>query len=209
METFDTPSGSMQGKWYVLQALSGQENRALERLKISCEQDRQQGIDNGIESMQIPVDKIDTGRKDKSGKPILRDKKRFPGYILVKARLFQADDERDPHTWEIIHRTQGVIGFIGKDRPVEIKQEQVDEMMAASASAERPKQRVDYVVGEKVLIREEPFMGYKGEIVDIDLEHNTLKLLVSVFSDGGFTPVDLPIDAVERIADEKNSTKKV
>lgn len=196
MDSIENPNPNEASKWYVLQALSGRETHAFSLLHIRCEQDRQAGIDNGIDELHIPEDLIDTGRKNREGKPILRGKKRFPGYILIKVRLFDATGERDAHTWEVIHRTQGIIGFIGKEKPVEIKQEQVNEMLATSASADKPKQRVDYKIGETVQLLCKSFLGYEGVIENIDLEHNRLKVSVNMF--GRSTPLEIGIDEVER-----------
>lgn len=199
-----------EGKWYVLQALSGQEERAMERMKLQIEELTQQGIDGGVDDLRIPVDMIDTGRKTKDHKPVLRAKKRYPGYILIKCRLYDENGERVSSTWELINRTQGVIGFVGyssaqgKDRerdmrtmhPVPIPQHEIDEMLRSQEEESKPKRKIEYRIGESVLLRGSAFVGYEGVIENVDNEHGRLKVSVNMF--GRSTPVEVGIDEVER-----------
>lgn len=199
-----------ESKWYVLQALSGQEERAMERIKLQIEQAKAVGLDSGIDDLQIPVDMIDTGRKNKQHKPILRAKKRYPGYVLIKCRLYDQFGERIAATWELINQTQGIIGFVGyneptaKDQernmrpmhPVEIPRHEIEEMLRSQEEEVVPKRKIDYKIGETVRLQGGGFMGYEGVIEAVDNEHGRLKVSVNMF--GRSTPVDIGIDEVER-----------
>lgn len=184
-----------QAQWYVLQSLSGQENRALKLLQGRIEADREMGIDTGIEDLQIPVDKIESRRKS-DNKVIVRDRKRYPGYILIKVNLFQEDGERRAETWDLIRNTQGIIGFIGGDKPVQLSAADVMEMLKGEGEAEKPRPRIQYKVGESVLLKGSAFVGYEGVIESIDNERARLKVSVNIF--GRSTPVIIGIDEVER-----------
>ena len=184
-----------QSQWYVLQALSGQEDRALKLLKNKCDEDQAQGIDNGIDELQIPVDKIESRNKT-TNKVVVRDRKRYPGYILIKVRLYDECGERKAETWDIIKGTQGVIGFIGGDKPVQLSRHDIAEMLKSESEAAKPRPRIQYKVGEKVQLKGSAFVGYEGEIESIDNEHDRLKVSVNIF--GRSTPVEIGFDEVER-----------
>lgn len=184
-----------QSQWYVLQALSGQEDRAYNLLKNKCADDQAQGIDNGIDELQIPVDKIES-RNKATNKVVVRDRKRYPGYILIKVRLYDELGERKPETWDLIKGTQGVIGFIGGDKPVQLSQHDIAEMLKSESEASKPRPRIQYKIGEIVQLKGSAFVGYQGEIEGIDNERDRLKVSVNIF--GRSTPVEIGIDEVER-----------
>ena len=184
-----------QSQWYVLQALSGQEDRAFKALKQRCDEDAAQGLDNGIDDLQIPVDKIESRNKT-TNKLIVRDRKRYPGYLLIKVRLYDELGTRKPETWDLIKGTQGIIGFVGGEKPVQISAAEIAEMLKSESEASKPRPRIQYKLGEKVLLKGSAFVGYEGEIEAIDNEHDRLKVSVNIF--GRSTPVEISIDEVER-----------
>lgn len=184
-----------QSQWYVLQALSGQEDRAYNLLKHKCDEDLANGIDNGIDELQIPVDKIES-RNKATNKVVIRDRKRYPGYILIKVRLYDEFGHRKPETWDIIKGTNGIIGFVGGDKPAQMSQHDIAEMLKSESEAAKPRPRIQYKVGETVLLKGSAFVGYSGEIESIDNEHDRLKVSVNIF--GRSTPVEIGIDEVER-----------
>ncbi len=184
-----------QAQWYVLQALSGQENRVQTLINNRREQDMALGIDDGVEDVRIPIDRVETRRKS-DNKAIIMERKRYPGYVLVKARLYQEDGNLNPTVWDLIKGTAGVIGFIGGEKPVQLPQADVDEMLRSEGDAEKPKPRIQYNIGETVLLKGSAFVGYEGVIEAIDNDRARLKVSVSMF--GRSTPVEIGINEVER-----------
>ena len=68
-------------KWYVVRAVSGQENK----IKTYIENEISRvGMDSYIEEILVPSEKVVQIRK---GKKITKDKTYFPGYIMIKANL--------------------------------------------------------------------------------------------------------------------------
>jgi transcriptional antiterminator NusG len=101
--------------------------------------------------------------------------------------------------WYFVKEVSGVIGFVGGDRPVPLRQAEIDDIRAsveAASGKEVPK--VSYEVGEEVKINDGPFFNLTGRIDEIDPDRGKLKVSVSIF--GRFTPVELEYWQVERAA---------
>jgi len=193
-------------QWFVVQTMSGQENHAQASLLRRIELDKRENIDDGILEVVIPQKEV-TERKN--GKNITVKKKLYPGYMLVKCFLYLPDGNVDPAVWTIIKDTNGVIGFLGSKerprrdsdeaipRPVALPEEQVQQMLSqCSTTNEKPAPKVNYKVGETVIIREGAFENFEGTIDSIDNERQKLKLSVNVF--GRSTPVEAEFWQVER-----------
>ena len=181
-------------RWFVLQTMSGQENHAQNGLLRRVELDKREGIDDGIEEVVIPQKEV-TERKN--GKTTTIKKKLYPGYLLVKCRLYLEDGKRNAETWTIIKDMNGVIGFVGGDYPMPLPEEEVQQMLGqCGATSEKPVPKVNYKVGETVIIREGAFENFEGSIESIDSERQKLKLSVNLF--GRSTPVEVEFWQVER-----------
>ena len=86
-------------KWYVVRAVSGQENKV--KAYIETETARL-GMADYISQVLVPTEKVVTVR---DGKKIAKDKVYFPGYIMIEANL----TGEIPH---IIKSIPAVIGFL-------------------------------------------------------------------------------------------------
>jgi len=190
MEEFDT------AQWYVLQVMSGQENRVCKTLQYRIAEDQANGIDTGIIEIVIPTERIED-RKGSSGKKVVRDRKLYPGYVLIKVRLFDAQEQLIPETWGLIRETNGIIGFIGGDHPVPLPQTEVD-MMLKQGTEENvvPKPAVEFALGEMVVIREGAFENIEGSVVKIDQARQTLGVSINMF--GSSTIVEIDFRQVDR-----------
>ena len=180
-------------RWYVLQAMSGQENKAQLLLQTRMNQDRAEGIEDGILEVVIPTERIE---ERKNGKKSVRNRKLYPGYVLVKAVLYKEDGTLDPLPWGIINDTNGIIGFVGGDKPAALSQSEVDDMVRLQQEEEVEKPKVVYEAGETVIIKEGAFENYEGQIESIDNVRQKLTVSVSIF--GRQTPVEVEIWQVER-----------
>jgi len=188
----DSPDSAAQ--WFVLQAMSGQENHAQTGLLRRMELDKREGIDDGIEEVVIPMMEV-TERKN--GKTTVIKKKLYPGYLLVKCRLYLHGNVRNADTWTIIKDMNGVIGFVGGDYPVPLPEEEVQQMLGqCKTTDEKPVPKVTYKIGETVIIREGAFENLEGVIEGIDNDRQKLKLSVNLF--GRSTPVEVEFWQVER-----------
>ena len=174
-----------QGQWYVLHTYSGYENK----VKRSIEH-RVEALDLGDRVYEVVVptqDEIEI----RSGQRHTVQRKVFPGYVLVRMEM---DDE----TWYALRNTPGVTGFVNvNNKPVPLAETEVQAILKGM-TAEAPKVKVSFQVGDTVRITDGPFADFRGEIDEINQEKGKIKVLVSFF--GRETPVELDFLQVEREA---------
>ncbi len=202
----DTPMeiDRSKGQWFVVHTLSGHENKVREKILLQLK-----NADSvPVYEVYIPTEKL---LEVRNGKRITTTRKLFPGYLLIRMDLYDADGKIDKDTWSFIRTTQGVLGFLGGrmrsekanvelDHPIPLSDYEAEEMLRYSRTddeAVRPK--IAFEVGEKVRIKETAFENYEGTIEEIDNERGKLKLAVSVF--GRSTPIELEFRQVDRITD--------
>lgn len=124
----------------------------------------------------------------KNGKKKIKQKKIFPGYVIVKMIM---NDE----SWYVVRNTRGVTGFVGPgSKPIPLNDEEVYKM-----GIEEKLPSIDIEVGETVKVISGPFENFMGmgEVKGINLEKQTLKVLISMF--GRETPVELEFSQVEKL----------
>src|SRR5690625_5044567 len=179
-------------KWYVVQTLSGREERTkqyLDKFK------RIEELEDYIGEVLVPTETV---TEVKQGKRSQRTRKFYPCYVFVEARLYDENRKLINKPWYFIRETSGVIGVVGGDRPTALRESEIAHIrsqMEAAEGKEVPK--VQYEVGEEVKITDGPFLNLSGRIDEIEPERGKLKVSVSIF--GRFTPVELEYWQVERI----------
>ncbi len=181
----------MAAQWFVLHTLSGQEQKVRDsiekRLKI-------EELEEYIHEVLVPMEKIAEVR---NGKKTVSQRKLFPGYIFINVDLYDENKRLIEKPWYFIRDTQGIIGFVGGDRPSPTPAKEIEtikEQIADSEDTERPK--VNFEVGETIKINDGPFLNFSGVIEEIDPERGKLKVTVNIF--GRNTPVDLEYWQVEK-----------
>ncbi len=171
-------------KWYVLHSLSGQEQRVKELLE---ERVRLAEMGNLVHQVMIPTQTV---QEIRGGKKKIMTRKFFPGYLLVEMEL--NDD-----SWQLVKRTQGIIGFLGGERPMPLSKREVGDMFEQiEASKEKVTPRISFQPGDRVKINEGPFVNFIGQVEEVDEERGKLGVSVSVF--GRTTPVELEYWQVEK-----------
>jgi transcription termination/antitermination protein NusG len=181
----------MPKEWFVLQTLSGQENKAKESMERRIELEEMGDL---VEEILIPTEKVS---EVKQGKKTTTTRKFFPGYILVNLELY--DDARAlvEKSWYFAQQTPGIIGFVGGDRPAPLKQHEVDTILnQIEEKKEKIKPKIIFEPGETVKITDGPFVSFSGVIEEVDPERGKLKVSVSIF--GRSAPVELEYWQVER-----------
>jgi transcriptional antiterminator NusG len=104
--------------------------------------------------------------------------------------------ELDDDTWYALRNTPGVTGFVNiNNKPVPLADPEVQAVLKGM-TAEAPKVKVTFQVGDSVRITDGPFADFRGEIDEINQERGTMKVLVSFF--GRETPVELDFLQAER-----------
>ena len=127
----------------------------------------------------------------KKGKRTKKEKKYFPGYVLVRVELTK-------QIYHLIKNLQKVSGFLGSaDKPTPISDNEIKRILGqVSESAVNQKSGISFEIGEKVKVCDGPFASFNGLIEEIDEEKSRLKVSVSIF--GRATPVDLEFNQVEK-----------
>lgn len=187
---------------YVVHTLTGQEKRAQTYLANQCDVAELSG------SIGVVILPLETVFEVKDKKKIRRETKFFPGYLFVQAKLYVPDPERpkreklDIDVWRFITNAPGIIGFLGGDHPMALTQREVADLSDQSRGGEsKARVKIDYKIGETVLITDGAFKGSSGPIDMVDPDRGKLNVTVTVF--GRPTPVELEHWQVERQVADK------
>jgi len=183
----------MEKKWYVLHTLSGQENKVKDSLERRIRQEEMKEI---VDEVLIPTEKIS---EVKQGKRTTQTRKFFPGYVLVRVQLYNDDGSLQEAAWDFFtnQKTQGIIGFIGGDKPVPLKQSEIDHILNQVEDKDKKiKPKVTFEPGETVKINDGPFLNFSGVIEEVDPTRGKLKVSVSIF--GRTAPVEIEYWQVEK-----------
>ncbi|MFP4165893.1 MAG: transcription termination/antitermination protein NusG [Opitutales bacterium] len=177
--------------WYAVQTLSNQEQKAKKYLDKFIEIEE---MGDYIHEVLMPTEKV---TEVKGGKKATRTRKFYPGYIFVKMRLYDEDGQLLQKPWYFVREAQGVINFVGGDRPSPLKKSEMDRILTQVRESEgKEKPKIEYEIGEMVKVSDGPFMNLVGKIEDIDPDKGKLKVSVSIF--GRYTPVELEYWQVQR-----------
>jgi transcriptional antiterminator NusG len=181
----------MEKQWFVLHTLSGQEAKVKENIERRILQEEMQEY---IGEVLIPTEKVS---EVKQGRKTTTTRKFFPGYVLVNMRLYDEEKRLVDKTWYFTQQTPGLIGFIGGDRPVPLRPQEVDIILhQIEEKKEKIKPKVVFEPGETVKINDGPFLNFSGVIEEVDPDRGKLKVSVSIF--GRTAPVELEYWQVER-----------
>ena len=165
-------------KWYVVHTYSGYENTVAASIEKAVEN---RGLHDLIQEVSIPLETV-TEITDNGPKEV--ERKVFPGYVLVKMVM---NDE----TWHVVRNIRGVTGFLGEgNKAIPLSDEDV-----AALGVEKREVVVSYQLGDTVRITDGALESFLGTVDEIDLDHNKVRVVVSMF--GRETPVELELDQVE------------
>lgn len=183
-------SEESEKKWYVVRAVSGQENK----IKTYIENEiARLGLQDYVDQVLVPTERVVQVR---NGKKIHKEKVFFPGYIMVQANL----TGEVPH---IIRSVTNVIGFLGETKggdPVPLRQSKVNRMLGKVDELtvdETANVAIPYTKGETVKVIDGPFNGFDGIVENINEEKRKLEVMVKIF--GRKTPLELSYMQVEKI----------
>ena len=171
-------------RWYVINTYSGHENKVKHNIEHRVSTMEQQ---SNIRQVVVPTEQVS---EMKNGQKVQTERRTMPGYVLVNM-------EMNDDTWTLVKNTPGVTGFVGsRDKPLPLSKPEVDRLMHRE-SAERPRARAQFDIGESVKVISGPLSDFSGEIAEINEDAAKLKVLVSIF--GRETPVEVGYDQVKKI----------
>lgn len=167
-------------KWYVAHTYSGYENTVKASIEKAIEN---RNMTDLIHEISIPMETV-TELTDNGPKTV--ERKVFPGYVLVK--MVMTDD-----TWHLVRNVRGVTGFVGSgNKAIPLTEEEI-----LNLGVEKREILVNYQVGDNVKITDGALESFLGIVEEIDLDHEKVRVVVSMF--GRETPVELDLDQVEPI----------
>ena len=179
----------LEKKWYVVRAVSGQENKISGYIQTEIER---QGLSDYLDEVLVPTEKVVQIR---NGKKIHKERTYFPGYIMIKANL-------GGEMVHVIRSITNVIGFLGETKggdPVPLRKSEVNRMLGKvdELSINADDVAIPFVLGETVKVVDGPFNGFNGTIEKINEEKRKLEVMVKIF--GRRTPLELSYLQVEKI----------
>lgn len=167
-------------RWYVVHTYSGHENKVKANIEKLVENREMQDI---IFEIIVPSEEYEEIR---NGKKKLKERKIFPGYVIVK--MIMTDE-----SWYLVRNTRGVTGFVGPgSKPVPLSEEEVKALGVVEKLPD-----IDLDIGETVTVVDGPFENFIGTVDSINNEKRKIKVYVSMF--GRETLVELDYEQIERV----------
>ncbi len=183
----DAPAVPSTKRWYVVHAYSGMEKAVERNLRERIDR---AGMQDKFGRILVPMEEV---VELKNGKKAVTERRFFPGYVLVEMDM--ADD-----TWHLVKHTSKVTGFVGgvRNRPAPISEAEVKKIVnQMQEGIDKPRPKVEWVVGELVRVKEGPFTDFNGAVEDVNYEKSKVRVSVTIF--GRATPVELDFAQVEKI----------
>jgi transcriptional antiterminator NusG len=173
-------------RWYIVHAYSGME-KAVERNIV--ERITRAGMETKFGRILVPTEEV---VEVKNGQRRTTERRLFPGYVFVEMVM---DDE----SWHLVKHTNKVTGFVGgaKNRPAPISEDEVQKIVSQmQEGTEKPRHKVEFIVGELVRVKEGPFTDFNGSVEEVNYEKSKVRVSVTIF--GRATPVELEFGQVEK-----------
>ncbi|MCI1866841.1 MAG: transcription termination/antitermination protein NusG, partial [Actinomyces sp.] len=182
--------------WYVIHTYSGHERKVKANLEQRIES---QNAEDYIFRVEVPDEYVMEYRG--TAKKRVR-RVRIPGYVIV---CMEFNDQ----SYRVVKETPAVTGFVGdQHNPVPLSEDEVVMLLTPNVMEEASQQqktgpapvqevKVDFNVGEVVMVTDGPFETMNATISEIMPEQKKLKVLVTIFERE--TPLELGFDQVERI----------
>ena len=173
-------------RWYVINTYSGHENKVKHNLE------------HRVETMGQQHPRPPGRRPDRAG---LRDQGRREGpgreadHARLRARQHGDDRRRLGPGQE--HPRRHRLRRLAQQADAALRARGRPPAPQGRATAERPRTRAQFSIGETVKVISGPLSDFSGEIAEINEDAAKLKVLVSIF--GRETPVEVGYDQVKKI----------
>ena len=140
----------MKFQWFALHVLAGKEQKVRDSINRRLKIDEMEPY---IREVLLPMEKVVEVR---GGKKTVTNRKLHPGYLYVEMALLDENRRLLEKPWYFIKGIDGVIGFIGGERPAEVELEEINTIKAAV---------IDSELDARVLLA--PVRDERGEVVDL------------------------------------------
>ncbi|MCT4662443.1 MAG: transcription termination/antitermination protein NusG [Tissierellales bacterium] len=171
---------SENAKWYVVHTYSGHEKKVQANIEKLVEN---RGMQDQVLEVRVPIEEC---VEIKDGKKKVKERKKFPGYVIIKMVM-------NEKTWYLVRNTRGVTGFVGPgSKPVPLTAIEMKNMGIHEVLPE-----IDLNIGDSVQVVSGPFEDFVGKVESLIPEKRKLKVFISMF--GRETLVELDYDQAEKI----------
>ncbi|MCR4728209.1 MAG: transcription termination/antitermination protein NusG [Lachnospiraceae bacterium] len=162
-----------EANWYVAHTYSGYENKVKDSLEKTI---INRHLEDEILEVRVPVQ--DVVELNKDGVRKTKQKKMFPGYVLVK--MVMNDD-----TWYVVRNTRGVTGFVGPgSKPVPLTEAEMKPLGIRTENVS-----VDFKEGDTIAVVAGVWKNTVGVVTRMDYGKQTATINVELF--GRETPVEI------------------
>ncbi|OWQ82931.1 transcription termination/antitermination protein NusG [Roseateles aquatilis] len=185
--TESTAPAGLPKRWYVVHAYSGMEKAVERNLRERIDR---AGMQDKFGRILVPTEEV---VELKNGKKAVTERRFFPGYVLVEMAM-------DDDSWHLVKHTSKVTGFVGgaKNRPAPISEAEVMKIVnQMQEGVDKPRPKVEWIVGEIVRVKEGPFTDFNGSIEEVNYDKSKLRVSVTIF--GRATPVELDFAQIEKV----------
>lgn len=173
--------------WYVVHTYSGYENKVkmnLEKRIITMD------MEDKIFRVVVPTEQE---VEVKDGKKKERERRKFPGYVLVE--MIMTDD-----SWYVIRNTPGVSGFVGSygkgSKPIPLLPHEIEPVLKQLDEPDEVFVILDYEVGDTVTIIDGSLEGHTGKVIAIDAVNDKVSVEISML---GTQTVDFKMSEIQRV----------
>lgn len=189
-------------KWYIIHTYSGYEKKVATDLEKRIQS---LNLTDRVFRVLVPEEEV---LEEKRGKMVKVPRKLFPSYVMIEMLSVKEENELglgyrvDSDAWYVIRNTNGVTGFVGVGSdPIPLSDEEASELLAKVGIDTNEEQKtlykIDFEIGDKVVVTKETFFDQEGEITDIDYEHGRVTVMLEVF--GRLTPVELEYNEISKL----------
>lgn len=186
-EESGTPSSTDPNlRWYVVRVQSGREESVKDGLlrRVNAA-----GLQPKITNVIVPTEKVTEIR---SGRKTVREKKLYPGYIMIQML-------QDKDAWFLVRETPGIGDFLGLKEPIPMAEHEVNKMLVEQTGAEeeKPRIKIDFQKGDTVRVKEGAFENFDGIVEEINSQKGLVGITITIF--GRATRVELEYWQVEKV----------
>ena len=180
------PSSDPNLRWYVVRVQSGREETVKDGLlrRVNAA-----GLEGRITNVIVPTEKVTEIR---SGRKTIREKKLYPGYIMIQML-------QDKDAWFLVRETPGIGDFLGLKEPIPMAEHEVNKMLVEQTGAEeeKPRIKIDFQKGDTVRVKEGAFENFDGIVEEINSQKGLVGITITIF--GRATRVELEYWQVEKV----------
>jgi transcriptional antiterminator NusG len=181
------PASDPNLRWYVVRVQSGREESVKDGLlrRVNAA-----GLQTKITMVVVPTEKVTEIR---SGRKTVREKKLYPGYIMIQML-------QDKDAWFLVRETPGIGDFLGLKEPIPMAEHEVNKMLVEQTGAEeneKPRIKIDFQKGDTVRVKEGAFENFDGIVEEINSQKGLVGITITIF--GRATRVELEYWQVEKV----------